>query len=256
VAQRFIEYKFGRYMKSATRFAALMAAASIFLSLGNAALAATPVYAGYPAPGGTTASGSGSVSNGGRTWSYSGFDLSAYSELYYTVGATVGSTYNINAPALTADGSIDYLSFNAGLSNLASGIAVWTGSTNVPLATGGSSVLFTEFKLSVKDANSNALALSDASALGLAGTGAALKVAGNFSATWEFLASTTGASYSAALPLYDALQYKVAGNLLQSNVGGAFYSTAPVPEPQEYALLLAGLGVIGAVRTRRKNPKA
>lgn len=243
-------------MKTLARLTALLIAASTLVFASSAATAATLSYAGYPAPGGTTASGTGVVTNGGRTWSYSGFNPAAYGDLYYAIGSTVGSTFSANMPALTADGSIDYLSFNAGLSNLASGIAIWTGSTNVPLASGGSSVLYTEFKLSVKDASNAALALTDSAPLGLPGAGAALKVLGNFSATWEFLASTTGTSYSAALPLYDALPMKVAGNLLQSNVGGAFYSTAPVPEPEQFAMLLLGLGLVGSLAKRRQAKQA
>jgi hypothetical protein len=234
------------------------AAIALILSFaGITASAATPTYAGFPAPGGTTASGTGSVSNiGGRTWNYSSFDATAYSDLYYLVGSTVNAIFNPNAPALSANSTTDYLSFNAGLSNMAGGVAIWTGSTNVPLAIGGATTLFTEFQLKVSDTSNNPLALTDASSYGLPGTGAALKVSSDFSANWQFLASTDGITYSAALPLYNNLPYKVAGASLLSNVGGAFYSTAPVPEPESYAMLLAGLGLISAALKSRKSKQA
>jgi hypothetical protein len=49
--------------------------------------------------------------------------------------------------------------------------------------------------------------------------------------------------------------YEVKGNATGSQ--GGFYSitstVAPVPEPETYAMLLAGLGVVGSLYRRRKN---
>ena len=40
-----------------------------------------------------------------------------------------------------------------------------------------------------------------------------------------------------------------------SPVGGATFSAAPVPEPESWALLLAGLMVVGGVAGRRKSSR-
>lgn len=222
----------------------------------NAAFAVTPSFVGYPAPGGTTASGSGSgpTAAGGRTWSYSGFNPSAYGDLYYTIGSyTTG--FNLGAPILSADGTNQALSFNAGLSSLLGGVAVWTGSTNVPGYSSYYGSVLTEFRLSVTDSSNNAIALLDPTVIGLpSSAGAVLNVTGDFKATWEFLISTNGGvSYSAALPTYNSLPYKTPGNVLVSNVGGAFYATAPVPEADTYAMMMAGLALVGVAARRRKH---
>lgn len=51
--------------------------------------------------------------------------------------------------------------------------------------------------------------------------------------------------------------FQVAGNA--SGTGGGAYvfsaTTAPVPEPETYAMLMAGLGVMGAIAVRRKKAK-
>ena len=218
----------------------------------NAAFAVTPSFVGYPAPGGTTASGSGSgtIATGGKTWSYSGFNPSAYGDLYYTIGSyTTG--FNLGAPILSADGTNQALIFNAGLSSLLGGVAVWTGSTTVP----GYGGVLTEFKLTITDSSNNAIALLDPTTIGLpSSAGAVLNVTGNFKATWEFLISSNGGvSYSAAGPAYDLLPYKSPSNTLASNVGGAFYATAPVPEADTYAMMMAGLALVGVAARRRKQ---
>lgn len=40
-----------------------------------------------------------------------------------------------------------------------------------------------------------------------------------------------------------------------SSSSAALYLTSPVPEPENYAMLLAGLGVMGAIALRRKSAK-
>jgi hypothetical protein len=41
--------------------------------------------------------------------------------------------------------------------------------------------------------------------------------------------------------------------MLSSRIGIDRYTVAAVPEPQTYALMLAGLGLVGAMAMRRRN---
>jgi hypothetical protein len=50
--------------------------------------------------------------------------------------------------------------------------------------------------------------------------------------------------------------YKVEGNVAQGAFAGLYTITstlAPVPEPETYAMLLAGLGAVGFMARRRKS---
>ena len=68
---------------------------------------------------------------------------------------------------------------------------------------------------------------------------------GTTGSSWHTLAGLTGGSY----------YYQITGNATGST--GAFYSitssVTPVPEPETYAMLLAGLGVVGSLYRRRKT---
>ena len=130
------------------------------------ALAATPILSPYPAPGGNTASGVGTATvSGGRTWTLGGFNSSMYDKLYYGVGDYPAGGFSAAGPSLTMDGSTDVLSFNSGQSNLAGGIAVWTGSTTFMTYNYGNVITPTRFTLKVTDLSGSALALTDASTI-------------------------------------------------------------------------------------------
>ena len=230
-------------------------ACSVLVLLAGHALA-TPILApgAFPAPGGTTYTTTGSSTTaGGLEVSYSGFDPSAYANLYYAVGdyqpdwTTVG-------PSLSMDGSYDPLTYSSALSDLAAGVLVWTGSTSFPTLNAGTLPVSTEFVLHVTDGSNNPLALTSAASLGLdASLGGVLQVQGAFNANWSFLAKTGSGSFVPALQVFDDSSYqKPAGLTMNSSVGGAFYYDAtPVPEPRSSGMLVAGIAAVGLAVRRR-----
>jgi len=227
------------------------------------ALASAPMPAPWPAPGGNTASGTGisPAHAGGKTWTLGGFNDNAYSDLYYGIGDYPAPSYAFNpaGPSLTMDGSRDVLSFNAAQSDLENGKAVWTGTTNFVTYNFGNQVIPTRFTLTITDLSNNTLALTAASSIvGLPSSlGAVLDVQSGFNANWLFEADGPSGSddFRPSLVMYDdkALYqtYTYPQYEHRSSVGGAFYYTAPIPEPETYALMLAGLGLVGWAARRR-----
>lgn len=238
-----------------TPLARAAAALVLIAGLATTARAASPDLVGYPAPGGNSAAvvaGSNPASGSGLTWAYGGFDPSAYADLFYGVGNWVGGSFVPGWPTLTFDGTPDVLLYDAAASALASGQAVFSG-TSIVYTLGGPRIAFTRFTLTVTDAGGNPLALTPAASAGLPSElGGVLDVAGDYRANWRFDASfTNGAGYTAANSFFDSVVGKTVGYSVQSSVGGAFYAV-PVPEPRAAALWLGGLAALGWMARRRR----
>jgi hypothetical protein len=224
-------------------------------SLAAAQVTAVP----YPALGGSSFTSVGSDINGGETLTYTLNNPSAASAQYYVIGDYPPPSYNWAAqgPSLSMNGATPApMTFDAGASNLAGGIAVYTGTTTITGYAPGdySGTVDTEFVLKVTNAsNGNPLALVSAGSVsGIPSIlGAALNVSSltSFDANWSFLAKAPSAgSYVSAAGFYNG--DNTGGMLLFDSVGGAFYAAA-VPEPETYALMLAGLSLLGVVSLRR-----
>ena len=235
-------------MKTVLRSALFCAALLAPAVAAQAAVFTGPVY---PPPGGVTYTPSGvSAANGTRIATYTNLDLGATDQLYW----------GMTEVKLSLDGSYDSagetLSFNAGLSNLAGGIAVFTGSTRINQY-GNFNNLETIFTLTVTDLSNNALALSPASTVG-ATYSPVLDVQGSFKVTQAFGVRPTGSggSYTAPNPYYNAAQGTPGsgGPYVLNSVGAGFYYTEnAVPEPASWAMMIGGFALAGgAMRSRRK----
>jgi hypothetical protein len=230
--------------------------ATVLLASQASAAAVTLAGSGYPAPGGNNASNNGvSPKDGTRVITYSNFDPSAYDSLYYVIGDYPGPTFSPLGPKLTTDGTTDLLSFNASASNLANGVARWTGTSAIPRIGLADLSIDTRFTLTVLDNLNNPLALTPAASIDGMPTsiGGALAVpSAGFQAYWLYEIATAGTNvWQTASTYYNNVLQRNPGFQLVSSVGGAFYSTAPVPLPAAVWLLLSGLGALGFLGRRK-----
>lgn len=67
------------------------------------------------------------------------------------------------------------------------------------------------------------------------------------------LDAVSGKTFTFVVPTKQDVKFTVADNVFGDNRGSLSVSIAPVPEPETYALMMAGLGVLGAVARRRKQ---
>lgn len=231
-------------------FVSVVATLMLTLTAGQAQAAVTtgPVF---PPPGGVTFSGSGpSAISGTRVGSYSGFDLSATGDLYFT----------INPIRLAMDGSVDTsgetLSLDLGLSNLGNGLAVFTGSTRV-FSFGSPVAVNTRFTMQALDVLNAPLALTTNADIG-GGALPVLLVNGNYKIQTSFQAAyASGGTLASAQSLFDGTAGKspTAGQLVSSTSGAFYYTAAPVPEPQTWAMFALGLGLTGTLARRRTRSR-
>lgn len=67
------------------------------------------------------------------------------------------------------------------------------------------------------------------------------------------LNAVNGMSFSFVVPTTQNVKFTVADNVFGDNRGSLSISIAPIPEPETYALMLAGLGLLGFIARRRRN---
>jgi len=142
--------------------------------------------------------------SGGRNYSFSNFDLSLFTGLVW--GPVDGNSVAIAFDGTVNTGTAEYLSYSAGQSSLASGLAVWVGSTQVQLFPGLSiAPVDTRFELRVTDGFGNPVPLSFDPVRGMPQLDV-LTTAGQFNANLRMLAKLTSSStFQPALDLFDAL---------------------------------------------------
>jgi hypothetical protein len=197
---------------------------------GQSAALADPTPTGPVQPGtapvaGVTYTSSGNIGEaGGLTYSFSGLSsavMAQFSDLEW-------GPADSSAVQLSLDGNASFsepgqtMSFNAGDSDLAAGAAVWTGTTQYPIAQPSETLTLDTMFIMTASTSLNATSGY--------GDGATVPVTGNFSANLIFEVSADGGTtWTPALTYYNA-QQNVIGNTIQSSFqGGFFYVLSGVP---------------------------
>ena len=168
---------------------------------------------------------------GGKVYTITNITLANSTEVYYTMLA--------DAVKLSMDGS-DYagaenMPLNGSFSNLPGGILSWTGATQMPLASGGTTSLLSKFIMTVYDLSNAPIPLVDPATTGFpTQTGGAVLITGNnmvFKVRMEMLVSDNGGStYTPHLDYYDAAATPAGAESAYSTYDYGFYWENDRPE--------------------------
>ena len=207
----------------------------------------------YPPPGGNLFSSSGASGSGtGATLKYSGFDSTAYSQLWW--GPT--SVQNVcNANSSSSCGSMSYTGYNS-----STGVAEWDSTSMWSYTDGfnGSHNYNTRLLLQFQPAGTTGgigSTFLPATTIGPA-PGAVLQVTGNFQAQVLFEADVNN-TWTPVLNEYNSINESQANAPVQTSLNGGFWSTPPAsPTPEPAGLLYMGSGLLGIggwIRRRRAS---
>jgi hypothetical protein len=235
------------------KFRTLAAGALIAAALSFTAHAATLNGPKYPAPNnnGFSSSGTNSGSAGGKTFNYSGFDTSAFDDLYW------GPDENL-LPGAGLDGALHTMTYDQTMGTT----AYWqTTSSYTNPTTNATSTQTIWLAIDIFGLGSSPWI--SATSIGLPSSVGAVvddSAGSNFSANLLF---TVGAS-PGGTPINNLQQAPTTGCpdsncRTQTAFTGAFYWTDPVaavPEPASLALIGAGMVGFCAIRRPRNWPKA
>ena len=195
----------------------------------------------YPAPGGNNFSfTSGSAGDvGGVTFSYSNFNTSAFSSLYW--GSNSG-----DMPTAGLDGTAHSLT----TVSMSGPTETYSGLTSYTNPSGTTSMIPIELVITISGITNPWVSFSSANGSDPTNVGYVVNDSSGtpFSANLAFLANA-GSGFQAI----NAIEVGSSG-LANSSFDGAFYSTAPVPLPAAVWLLVSGLGGFIGIFGRRKQP--
>lgn len=219
------------------------------LALASAAQS-TPLGPTYPAPGGNgfsaTPLGASAGDPGGKTFSYSGFDTSQFTDLYWGPDDSVPPQ---TAVGETLDGTLHAMTFDT----ISGTTAYWnTTSPYTDPTTLGTSTQTIWLSIDITGLGPTPWITS--TSVGLpAAIGAVVddSTGANYSALLQF---AVGPTLGGSTPL-NSVQQPTSSNLTASSFSGAFYYTpeaiANAAEPGTVALLGASLLGVGLVTRRR-----